>query len=166
MITPEIQPEEPYLTANTAYSRFGYALAAIDVNRDGVDDLVVSAPAYGVGGVTEIGDYYAKAYSGRVYVYLAVPGLGIKRGAQPDFQFAQSRNGDTDVFFNLGQNLRVADCNGDGKDDLLILSPMAQQGGDKRGHVAVFYNFMSKLGSGNTLYMEDADFTTHGSSNY
>ena len=162
-ITPEIDPSQPHLTANTAYSRFGFSLAAMDVNRDGVDDLVVSAPAYGLGGPSDISDYYAKAYAGRVYVYLAIPGLGIKKGSQPSFSFAQSRNGDTDVFFNLGQNLKVSDCNGDGKDDLLILSPMSQQGGDKRGHVAVFYDFMSKLnGTNDVLFMEDADFTAHG----
>ena len=102
VITPEIDPNQPYLTANTAYSRFGFSLAALDVNRDGVDDLVVSAPAYGLGGPSDIGDYYNKAYAGRVYVYLAIPGLGIKKGSQPSFSFAQSRNGDTDVFFNLG----------------------------------------------------------------
>lgn len=74
------------MTPSTPYSRFGFSLAAIDINRDGVDDLVVSAPSYGVGGPTDIGDYYAKAYSGRVYVYLSIPGLGIKRGAAPDFE--------------------------------------------------------------------------------
>lgn len=70
------------------------------------------------------------------------------------------------MFFNLGQNLKVNDCNGDGKDDLLILSPMSQQGGDKRGHVAVFYDFMSKLNGTNVLFMEDADFTAHGYINF
>jgi len=35
----------PYLVSNELYTRFRYALAALDINRDGVDDLVVSAPA-------------------------------------------------------------------------------------------------------------------------
>lgn len=73
---------------------------ALDVNRDGVDDLVVSAPAYGRGGATDIGDYYAKAYNGRIYVYLGIKGLGIRPNSVPDFEI-KTRTTD-DVFFNLG----------------------------------------------------------------
>jgi len=125
---PEIKSEEPYLTGIQKYSRFGYSLVAIDVNRDGVDDLVVSSPAYGPGGATDIGDYYAKSYYGRVHVYLGIKGFGIKKGSLPDFTIkARSEN---DIFMNLGQNLKVSDCNGDGKQDLIVMSPMSQQGGD------------------------------------
>ena len=60
-----------------AYSRFGYSMVAFDINRDGIDDLVVSAPAFGKGGPTDIGDYYPKDYNGRLYVYLGKKGTGL-----------------------------------------------------------------------------------------
>ena len=63
--------------------------------------------------------------------------------------------------------MKVSDCNGDGKDDLIILSPMSQQGGDKRGHVAVIYDLMSKsINGSNIIYIEDADFKVAGIYNY
>jgi hypothetical protein len=68
--TDIIDSSDPYLQGLDAYSRFGYSMVAFDVNRDGIDDLVVSAPAHGPGGATNISDYYPKDYSGRLYVYL------------------------------------------------------------------------------------------------
>jgi glycosylphosphatidylinositol phospholipase D len=120
----QIDTTDPFLTASDPYSRFGYALAALDINRDGVDDLIVSAPAHGQGGATDIGDYYPKSYNGRVYVYLGNKDTGIQKSAQPDFEI-RSRSED-DVFYNLGQQLRASDCDGDGDLDLIVLSPLSQ----------------------------------------
>jgi len=79
----------------------------------------------------------------------------------------RSTRAEDDVFFNLGQNLRVSDCNGDGFDDLIVLSPLSQQGGDKRGHLGIFYNLMSKVDKqSGVLYLEDADFSMTGTDNY
>ncbi|KAJ3085128.1 integrin subunit alpha 8 [Quaeritorhiza haematococci] len=41
-------------------SRFGWSLTTVDLNRDGIDDLVVSAPSFGAGNLW---------YDGRVYLY-------------------------------------------------------------------------------------------------
>ena len=71
-----------------SYSRFGFALAVLDINQDGIDDLIVSAPAFGAGGPTGIyfNNYtsrYPKKYDGSVYIYLGVNGTGIPLGASP-----------------------------------------------------------------------------------
>ena len=62
---PKADAKDPYLKGLDHYSHFGYSIVALDINRDGVDDLVVSAPAYGRGGPSDIGDYYHKAYNGK-----------------------------------------------------------------------------------------------------
>ena len=160
-----VDSTDPFLVPEEAYSRFGYALAVIDINHDGIDDLVVSAPSWGQGGPTDIGDYYPKAYNGRLYVYLGKKDVGILKGSSPSFVI-RSRSED-DVFFNMGLSLKVSDCNGDGKPDLIILSPLSQQGGDKRGHIAIVYNAMSKIDNQmQALYIEDSDFILTGSQNY
>jgi glycosylphosphatidylinositol phospholipase D len=81
----EYDSADPYLLGVENYGRFGYSLAVLDINHDGVDDLVVSSPSEGPGGSTDIGDYYAKSYHGRIYVYLGLKGFGIKKHASPDF---------------------------------------------------------------------------------
>jgi FG-GAP repeat len=113
---------EPYLLGPDPYSRFGYSVVKIDINRDGIDDLVVSAPAHGKSNVTDIGDYYAKDYNGRLYVYLGQKGVGLSK--TPAFEVRSNRAED-DFFFNMGQNLRVSDCDKDGHDDLIVLSPLS-----------------------------------------
>jgi len=90
---------EPFALGPDPYSRFGYSLVKIDVNRDGIDDLVVSAPAHGKGGATDIGDYYPKDYNGRLYVYLGQKGLGLS--TSPAFELRTNRLED-DFFFNMG----------------------------------------------------------------
>jgi hypothetical protein len=75
-------------------------MAALDLNKDGIDDLVVSAPAYGKGGVTDINDYYPKVYNGRILIYLGHKDTGISTNAEPDVEI-RSRD-ETDPFFNLG----------------------------------------------------------------
>jgi hypothetical protein len=72
---------DPYLQIDEEYTRFGYALESVDLNHDGIDDLVVSAPARGEGGPTALEDYYVKRYEGRVYVYYGKKDLGIVKGA-------------------------------------------------------------------------------------
>ena len=47
-----------------------------------------------------------------------------------------------------------------------MLSPISQQGGDKRGHVAVVLNFMEKVTSDNVYYLEDAEVVLTGKENY
>ena len=118
--------------------------------------------AFGKGGATDIGDYYPKDYNGRLYVYLGQKDIGLS--TTPAFEIHSGRIED-DVFFNLGMNLRIGDCDLDGHQDLIVLSPISQQSGDKRGHLAVILNFMNKV-SDKIYYLEDADVVLTGKDNY
>lgn len=132
-----IDYSDPFLTTNMTYSRFGFSIVTVDFNADGIDDLAVSAPTYGSGGPTEIDDSVRvpKLYFGKVLIYLGKAGVGIVKNALPDYTI-RTNNG-TEVFFNLGHALRASDCDGDGKQDLIIMSPFSTQGWDQRGHISV-----------------------------
>ena len=75
---------EPHIIGEESYTRFGFALTALDINRDGIDDLVVSAPSFGKGGPTELKDYYPKSYYGKVYIFFGKKGTGIAKDAKAD----------------------------------------------------------------------------------
>jgi FG-GAP repeat len=101
-------------------SLFGEAIVGADLDDDGRNDLVVSAP-----GVIAPGGAFA---DGAVYVFLAREG-GIT-GAQPDYVLV----GAPDSFF--GQSLARVDWNHDGIDDLAVGAPLDR---GFQGEVAVFY---------------------------
>jgi glycosylphosphatidylinositol phospholipase D len=151
-----IDYEKPNFTGEF-YSRFGYSLTTVDLNHDGIDDLVISAPTWGNNGSVDLNDYYPKDYIGKIYVY-----YGKKEGLdKPDVEILTKSN--TEIFFNLGFFLGQADCNSDGYVDLLIGSPYAQQGGNKRGSAAVFTRLESSILS---YYIEDAHFYFSGEKDY
>ncbi len=171
--------DEPILLGEEPYSRFGFSLATVDMNHDGIDDLVVSAPTFGKNGPSQsIEDYYIKDYHGKIYVYLGVKGQGIMKNAKPDLLIVDelpqrhanhttnNTNEFSNKFFNLGFFLNSKDCNGDGYNDLLIGSPYSGQGGDKIGHVAAFYNPINPTNETNIIKIENAPFQMGGQSDY
>ncbi|XP_061168145.1 phosphatidylinositol-glycan-specific phospholipase D-like [Saccostrea echinata] len=93
------------------YSRFGYALAALDLNQDGNVDMAISASSSSYKGLLD--------YNGVVYVYF---GSGGQRSwkVKPDLVITCQLQ-----FCNLGSSMTSIDINNDGKDDLLIGSPFA-----------------------------------------
>ena len=138
------------------YSRFGYSVTTVDINHDGIDDLVVSAPTYGHNGSKNLDDYYPKDYYGRVYIF-----YGKKAKLDnPDVEIMTKST--SEIFFNLGFFLNSGDCNNDGYKDLLIGSPYSQQGGNKRGNAAV----ITHTNGVNKIYIEDADFFISGDMDY
>lgn len=116
--------DTPYLSLKRQFLRFGFSLTTVDLNHDGIDDLVVSAPAEGPGGPTEIKDYYPKSYYGSVYVYLGKKDVGILENAEPDYIIRDSSN--KNRYLNLGFKLRSGKCNKDNFEDLIILSPFSE----------------------------------------
>lgn len=93
------------------YSRFGYALAVMDINLDGNMDIAVSASSLSYKGLLD--------YNGVVYVYF---GSGVKRSwnVKPDLVVTCQMQ-----FCNLGSSMASLDINNDGNDDLVIGSPFA-----------------------------------------
>lgn len=157
----DLNYSDPLLIGFSDYSRFGFSLTTVDLNHDGIDDLVVSAPTYGNNGPSpSIEEYYPKDYKGRIYIYFGRKGIGIVKNSAPDIEI--NTENELESFFNLGYSLESGDCNNDGYPDLLIGSPYSQRKGDKRGHVALFLSLKEK----NKLMIEEADLTFSGSQDY
>jgi len=153
---------DPFIVGYSEYSRFGFSLTTVDLNHDGVDDLVVSSPTYGKNGPSDsIENFYPKEYQGRVYVYYGKKGVGIVKNSKPDVEISPS-NERQEIFFNLGYFLNSGDCNNDGYKDLLIGSPYSQNGGDKRGQAAVFLSILNK----EKLTTDEADLKANGMKDY
>ncbi len=104
------ETEVPHILGAAMGDRLGYAVAGGDMDGDGDDELVVSAPGSDISGTD----------AGAVYIFEAEV-LGSDGPASP---------GDAATTFTgshplerFGETLCVADVNGDGQADLLIGSP-------------------------------------------
>jgi len=95
---------------------FGHALAAGDVNGDGVRDLIVGAPRSNVPG---------RGRAGRVQVFYGradFPAFLDLDAQAPDLEVLGMEDGD-----QLGTGVAAGDFNGDGIDDLLLGAQFSDQ---------------------------------------
>ncbi len=111
------------LVGHEPHARFGWALAVVDLNADGRDDLAVGAPTTGASRLQ---------YRGKVYVY-----FGTARGLAPDPGLILAPERDR---ANFGWHLNGLDVDGDGYRDLVVGAPQADhpRGGRQAGQVSVY----------------------------
>lgn len=151
------------------YTRFGYAITTVDLNRDGLDDLVVSGPTT---------DAQNLHYRGTLYVYFGQKPAsnGLILPATPSLVIEASQNhGGT--FTNLGTRLYSWDVDGDGFKDLVIGSQHACDvtyicnrtvGALQRGMVAMFLSskFSSNFLGKSVINVSNADWLQYGDNAY
>eukprot|EP00948_MAST-09A_sp_MAST-9A-sp1_P001838 g1838.t1 len=140
------------ITGKHKGSRFGWSMGVIDINLDGVDDLLVGAPFESYMEDDEpvyTGTSTEYKIFGQVNVYLGRKGMPLRKS--PDFSISTNIN-----FLNLGMFIDTSqDLNGDGHSDLLLGCPLAQS--SLGAHQGRIFGLFSKESNGNSFDIEDGN---------
>jgi hypothetical protein len=142
-------------TGPERYTRFGYSVTVLDMNHDGFDDFVVSAPAQ------NLHEHHYDA-QGQILIFLSRN--RTTWSSTPDWIIKTK----SDQQLYMGKTLKAADVDGDALLDLIIASPYAHVGGnDQVGSVSIFKSGMKwNTQQQSIAYIEDADWTLVGENRY
>ncbi len=136
----------PYST-DSRRSRFGHATIILDINQDGYEDIIISAPSYGLESLE---------YQGRVFIYFG--GSGHFANVSIEITCTSFK------YCNLGWSLSKGDVNGDGFDDLVVSSPFAGTCAEQCGFLGVL--FSSKNQIERVIDAADLDYVLTGNMGY
>ncbi|MCB9475912.1 MAG: FG-GAP repeat protein [Deltaproteobacteria bacterium] len=132
------------------YDRFGYALATLDFNADGIDDLAVGSPTKGGNELL---------YNGEVNIFF---GSGDGLSDEPDVTISTPRRN-----LGLGYTFGRGDLNDDGYDDLIIGAPYNRHVTSDRQSGSVFVFFANAANDAAvSLDAYDADWIAGGISDW
>eukprot|EP00762_Andalucia_godoyi_P006228 ANDGO_01717.mRNA.1 Phosphatidylinositol-glycan-specific phospholipase D len=147
--SPQPPPRSP-TGSHCDANRFGWAMATVDLNKDGIPDLVVGAPSEG---------FAANVFTGAVYLYSVSTRGG--RDLTPYLRISGVSAHDSAGFRVVG-----GDLDGDGFADLVISSPYAQLSDDaaQTGAVWIFLSSRMTFSSGGEQTLNDAHIVIRGSS--
>lgn len=108
--------------------RFGWAMATVDLNADGTDDLAVASP-------------FSNRNRGHVDVFYGSTKHGIG-STKPDLRISLPPGSSTEGF---GVSLKGLDIDGDGHHDLVVGCPYCTVAGAP--HASIFYDYNVALAS-------------------
>lgn len=140
---------------NEAQSRFGWSMSVVDLNKDGIDDLAVSAPSFGAN---------KYIYSGKVYVYFGKKNEGLKAD-MADLEINSKRNvSEYDWQIEaFGQYMSAGDVDGDGFADLLIGCPYCGMYSEEKEkillHTGGVFAFLSSSDHKGNITVYDYDWS-------